>query len=111
MISTPRGEFVNQNALRDYADAHDRAYVWEGMNAFATRWRLAQRARPGTYELVEVRTRRGVMRALLFSKSTLQAEFEAAAPRREALAIKRERVRAKRAEKEKSSAKVQDERT
>jgi hypothetical protein len=34
-------------------------------------------------------------------KVILQAEFEANAPLREALAIKRERLRAKRAEKEK----------
>ena len=100
VTSTQRGEFANQQALRDYADAHDLEYVWEGMNAFAKRWRLAQLARPGTYELVEVRTKRGVTKALLFSKAILQAEFEADTPMREALAIKHERLRAKRAAKE-----------
>ena len=50
---------------------------------------------PDQYELVDVRTRSGVRRALLFPKAILQAEFEA---NREALAIKRERWRAKRAE-------------
>ena len=58
-----KGEFANQQALQDYADAHGLAYVWEGMNAFAKRWHLAQLAQPGTYELVEVRTRRGMTKA------------------------------------------------
>jgi hypothetical protein len=97
---TQPGQFENQKALQDYADAHDLAYVWEGMNVFAKRWRLAQRAQPGTYELVEVRTRRGVTRALLFPKTILRAEFEANAPIREAMRIKRERLRAKRAGKQ-----------
>jgi hypothetical protein len=35
-------------------------------------------------------------KALLFPKAILQAELEAAAPLREAMAIKRERLRAKR---------------
>jgi hypothetical protein len=71
------------------------------MPTFTKRWRLAQLSRPGEYELVEVRTSRGMTKALLLSKAILQAEFEANAPMREALAIKRERLRAKRAEKEK----------
>ena len=90
-------EFANQKALQDYAESHGLAYVWEGMNAFAKRWRLAQLSRPGKYELVEVRTKRGITKALLFSKAILQAEFEAEAPFREALAIKRARLRARRA--------------
>jgi len=40
-------EFVNQKALQGYAEGHGLAYVWEGMNAFAKRWRLAQLSRPG----------------------------------------------------------------
>jgi hypothetical protein len=63
-----QGEFENQQALYDYADAHDLAYVWEGHNSFAKRLRLAQLSRPGEYHLVEVRTRRGVTRALLVSQ-------------------------------------------
>jgi hypothetical protein len=55
---------------------------------------------PDQYELVDVRTRCGVRRALLFPKAILQAEFAA---NREVLAIKRERWRAKRAEKQKCS--------
>ena len=73
------------------------------MKVFAKRWRLAQLAQPGTYELVEVRTSRGVTRALLFPKAILRAEMEAAAPMREALRIKRERLAAKRAAKHRNS--------
>ena len=100
MTSAQQGQFENQKALQDYAEAHDLAYIWEGMNAFAKRWRLAQLAQPGTYELVEVRTRRGVTRALLFPKAIPRAEFEADAPMRDAMRIKRERLRAKRAAKQ-----------
>jgi hypothetical protein len=69
------------------------------MRAFAKRRRLAQLAQPGIYELVEVPTKRGVTRALLFPRALLRAEFEADAPMREAMRIKRERLRAKRAAK------------
>jgi acyl carrier protein phosphodiesterase len=79
-------EFADQNALQNYAELHGLAYMWEGMAAF--RKRLATLA-PEQYELVEVRTKRGVTRALLFPNAILQAEFEADAPMREALAIKR----------------------
>jgi len=91
VTSARRGQFENQTAIQKYADAHDLEYIWEGMKAFAKRWHLAQLAQPGTYELVEVRTKRGVTRALLFPKAILRAEFEAAAPMREAMKIKRER--------------------
>jgi hypothetical protein len=100
VTSAQQGKFENQKALQDYADAHDLTYVWEGMRVFAKRWRMAQLTQPGTYELVEVRTRRGVTRALLFPKAILRAEFEADAPLREAMRIKRERLRAKRAAKQ-----------
>jgi len=45
------------------------------------------------YEIVDVRTLRGVRRAMLFPKAILQGEFAA---NREVLASKRERWRAKR---------------
>jgi hypothetical protein len=94
--------FGNQKALQDYAEANDLTYVWEGMKAFPKRWRLAQLAQPGIYELVDVRTTRGVTRALLFPKAILRAEFEAAAPMRDAMRIKRERLRARRASRQSS---------
>ena len=99
-----REEFVNQKALQDYAEAHDLEYFWEGMNAFAERITMLA---PGQYEIVEVRTSRGVTRALLFLKGSLRSEFEADRPIREALAIKRDRLRAKRAAKEKSRGRLQ----
>jgi hypothetical protein len=48
---------------------------------------------PGQCEVVDVRTKRGVTRALLFPKALLRAEWKAAAPSREALAMKRQRLR------------------
>ena len=103
MTSAQQRQFENQKALQDYAEAHDLEYVWEGMKSFAKRRRLAQLAQPGTYELVEVRTKRGVTHALLFPKAILRAEFEADAPMREAMRIKRERLQAKRAARQRRS--------
>jgi hypothetical protein len=48
-----QGQFANQRALIEYAEAHDLAYAWQGSPTFAKRWRLAQIAQPGQYELVE----------------------------------------------------------
>ena len=70
------------------------------MRVFAKRWRMAQLGQASTYELVKVYTRRGVTRALLFPKAILRAEFEDDAPLREAMRIKRERLRAKRVAKQ-----------
>jgi hypothetical protein len=75
------------------------AYAWEGQAAFSNRLRTLA---PGQYELVEVHTRRGITRALLFPGDILRKEWEANAPLREALAIKRERLRAS-ARKKRSS--------
>ena len=72
------------------AEQHDLAYVWEGQAAFSNRLRTLA---SGQYEIVEVRTRRGITRALLFPKDILRAEWEADAPMREALAIERKRLR------------------
>jgi hypothetical protein len=94
-----QGQFANQRALIEYAEAHDLAYAWEGSNVFAKRLRLAQLAQPGEYELVEVPTKRGISKALLFPRAILRAEAEANRAFREALAIKRERLAAKRGTK------------
>jgi hypothetical protein len=96
-----QSQFANQRALIEYAEAHDLAYAWEGSNVFAKRWRLAQLAQPGQYQLVDVPTKRGISRALLFPRAILRTEAEADRPFREAMAIKRERLAAKRAAKEK----------
>jgi hypothetical protein len=62
--------------------------------AFTKRQQLLS---PDQYELVDVRTRSGVRRAMLFPEAILQAEFAANAPMRQRMAINRERLRAKRA--------------
>jgi hypothetical protein len=85
----PRREFATQKKLQDYAERNGKVYLWEGTPAFAKRQRLLL---PDQYELVEVRTSRGVRPVMLLPKAILQAEFEANAPPR-----KRERLRAKRA--------------
>ena len=51
-----------------------------------------------------VRTSRGVRQAMLFSKAIIHAEWEADAPMREAMAIKRARLEAKRVEKARRAA-------
>jgi hypothetical protein len=91
-------QFASQKALLDYAERG--SFICgptPGMSgvvspAFIERQHLLS---PDQYELVDVRTRSGVRRALLFPKAILQAEFAA---NREVLASKRERWRAKRAE-------------
>ena len=98
-------QFASQKALLDYAKQKGLVYMW----AYTQRERVLSPAfiarehllSPDQYELVDVRTRSGVRRALLFPKAILQAEFAANAPLREVLAIKREGLRAKGAEKQK----------
>ena len=89
-------EFVNQTALVAYAEQNDLAYEYEYTPAFAKWQRLLS---PEQYEIVDARTSRGVSRVMLFSKAIIQAEWEANASLREAMAIKRERLRALRAKR------------
>jgi hypothetical protein len=79
----PQQEFANQKALLAYAERNALVYAWERSSAFARRQRLLS---PEQYEIVEVRTSRGISRALLFSQAILMAEWEANAPLREAMA-------------------------
>jgi hypothetical protein len=98
----PVREFANQKSLIDHAERNGLVYLWERMRAFARRQRMLspmpaftkrqQLLSTDQYEIVDVRTPRGVRRAIL------QAEFAA---NRGVLASKRERWRAKRAEKQK----------
>src|ERR1700720_4040629 len=62
----PQREFANQKALVAYAEQNDLAYEYEYTPAFAKRQRLLS---PEQYEIVEVRTSRGVSRVMLFSKA------------------------------------------
>src|ERR1700730_3025085 len=97
----PVREFANKKALIDYAEQNGLVYVW----AFSMREQLVspaftkrqQMLSPDQYEIVDVRTLRGVRRAMLFPKAILQGEFAA---NREVLASKRERWRAKRVAKQ-----------
>ena len=75
-----------------YAEQNDLAYEYEYTPAFAKWQRLLS---PEQYEIAS----RGVSRVMLFSKAMIQAEWEANAPLREAMAIKRERLRALRAKR------------
>jgi hypothetical protein len=95
-------QFASQKALLDYAEQKGLVYVWAYTRhervvspAFIAREHLLS---PDQYELVDVRTRSGARRALLFPKAILQAEFEA---NRDVLATKREQWRVKRGEKQK----------
>jgi hypothetical protein len=96
-----RRDFATPKALYDYAEQTGNVYLWEGMLAFAKRLRVLS---PEQYQIVDVRTSRGMRRAMLFSKAILQAEWEADAPMREAMAIKRARLEAKRVEKARRAA-------
>ena len=95
----PRREFATHKKLHDFAERNGLTHLWSGTAAFAKRQRLLS---PEQYEIVEVRTSRGLRPVMLFSKAILQAEWDADKPMRDAMAIKRERWLAKRAEKEKA---------
>jgi len=78
-------EFTSQKALQAHAEQTGNVCVLEGI---AIRQRQLS---PDQYEIVDVRTSRGVLRsALLIPKAVLKALCEAEAPFREALGIKRE---------------------
>ena len=66
----PVREFANEKALLDYAEQNGLVYLWEGskrwrspMPAFAKRQQMLP---TDQYEIVDVRTSRGVRRAMLF---------------------------------------------
>jgi hypothetical protein len=67
-------EFQGQAELHDYAERNCLEHAWEYTPAFAKRQRLLS---PEQYEIVEVRTSRGVSRVMLFSKAIIRAEWEA----------------------------------
>ncbi len=62
--------------------------------AFVERQQLLS---PDQYEIVEVRTSRGLRQALLFPKAVLQAEFAVSAAVRQVPVTKRARLRVQRA--------------
>ena len=77
----PQRKFANQKALIEYAEQNGLVYVWAWIErqrvispAFTKRQRLLS---PDQYKIVDVRTSRGVRRAMLFPKAILQGEFAA----------------------------------
>ena len=62
-------QFANQKALIEYAEQNGLVYEWQGSQAFAKRQRELS---PEQYEIVEVRTSRGMNRAMLFSQAIIQ---------------------------------------
>ena len=101
-------EFANQKELIAYAERNGLVYAWERSPAFAKRQRLLS---PKQYEIVGVLTSRGMNRAMLFSEAILLAEWEANAPLREAMAIKRERWRVKRAQERRGAKRAAKQRS
>jgi hypothetical protein len=105
----PVREFANQKALVDYAERKGLVYVWafgkrhrqllSPVPVFTKRQQLLSRDQ---YEIVDVRTSRGVRRAMVFPKVVLQAEFAANATVHQRMAIKRKQLRAKRPAKQTS---------
>jgi hypothetical protein len=103
-MGMPQREFATQRELIDYAEQNGLVYVWafghrhrqllSPVTAFTKRQQLLS---PDQYEIVDVRTSRGVRRAMVFPKVVLQAEFAANATVHQTMAIKRKRLRAKRA--------------
>jgi hypothetical protein len=82
-------KFPNQKALQDYVRLHKLVYLWEGKRPFDRRF--AQLS-PEQCEVVNVGTRRGTARALLFPKAILLAELEAEGPQLRKLALERHRL-------------------
>jgi len=87
-----QAEFADHVEVHEYARAHGLEYAWEGTAQFAKRKRQLA---PEQYELRPVRTKRGVTTVMLFSQAITRAEWEADAPRRDALAAKRAARRAR----------------
>ena len=74
-VIVPKGgqmprEFTSQKALRNHAELTGYVYLWEGTHAFTTRQRLLS---ADQYEVVDVRTDRGMRRAMLLPKAILKA--------------------------------------
>jgi hypothetical protein len=82
----PRRQFASEKAIQNHAELTGDFYAFEGAATFA-KWRAL--LSPDKYEIVDVRTSRGIRRAMLFPKSILLAEWELDTPLRKALGMKR----------------------
>jgi hypothetical protein len=85
-------EFVDENALNDYAELHGLEFLWEGTNGFRERRRLAFLS-PGQYHIATVQTKHSTRTVLLFSSAIRRAEVEIS--HRVPHVLKRERPLAK----------------
>jgi hypothetical protein len=82
----PRRQFASEKALHNHVELTGDFYAFEGAATFA-KWRAL--LSPDKYEIVDVRTSRGIRRAMLFPKRILLAEWELDTPLRRALGMKR----------------------
>jgi len=87
-VQKPPKEFASYREAQDYAKRTNRVCLLEGAT---NRQRLLS---PDQYDIVNVRTSLGVKHAILMPKAALKALWAADAPFREAMAAKRERLRA-----------------
>ena len=81
-----RAEFKDHIEMQEYAERSGLDYTWAGTNLFAKRARTLP---PDQFAVRPVRTKRGITMVGLFSAAITQAEREADAPYREAMAAKR----------------------
>src|SRR5262245_30591754 len=79
-------EFKNHFEVQEYAERSGLDYTWMGTKLFAKRARTLP---ADQFEIRPVRTKRGITMVGLFSAAITQAEREADAPYREAMAAKR----------------------
>ena len=83
---------VDHMELYEYAKRNGLEIAWAYSPAFQKRLRTLS---PDQFEIREVRTRKGMTKVLLFSQEIIKAEWLADKPRRDRLAAKRKRLRAK----------------
>ena len=84
--------FKDHMELYEYAKRNGLEIAWAYSPAFQKRLRTLSRDQ---FEIREVRTRKGMTKVLLFSQEIIKAEWLADKPRRDRLAAKRKRLRAK----------------
>ncbi len=87
-----REPFTDHAAVHDYAKRNGLEIAWAYSPAFEKRRRTLS---PDQFEIRDVHTRKGITKVLLFSQEIIKAEWLADKPRRDRLAAKRKRLRAK----------------
>jgi hypothetical protein len=87
-----REPFKDNIELYDYAKRNGLEIAWAYSLAFEKRRRMLS---PDQFEIRDVHTHKGITKVLLFSQEIIKAEWLADQPRRDRLAAKRKRLRAK----------------